>query len=816
MFSSYRAVSYMQTMPNGDRAAELFLDRWVPGWQGRVAALTSADPSRIARDTALEIILALEDVKRAVQPPRDFKRPGSLSMGPENISGWWTDAKRWLKRTVGDAWDTFTDTMKDAWDNLGDWNSLQDVIDNAQFILSTGGSGLGKAASRSAEEALTATLGPFLRQIGTKMGQAYGAPKAKVMKEVRDYIKDKANSRLAGEIAAEAVGTAYDLSLGYPPCVCEEACIKPVSDGLKKAGGIPAIIGNILAAIYPVIQLPQAPAYAPALYSYAEGLPLLPNAKLSDTKIVGAILNVISDEMDQKIGVPKSFDMYRPWLVDMVALGARGPATITDQNRYARWYFDHPDNAIEILSQADKVNSIISGLFEWMGKIERWANMAIKAYETGKKLYDHYEAVDLAGLQQSLSAAATELFDTETLEKVGGWAIDKARPLAERQLHKGVQRAIQELGLQKFLDQADLIASYTGRYVATRPTGDGNISGTASSFLTQWMPASIGLQARAKFGIMVQLWASMTTTEREKWKSAPENYWVSMGTNFPAWYLRLKSDPKVAEYVFQVSAPDAYRAMATASDTAWPKVNDSVREAMRQGDYPTLFFSNFKGRARVPKVPKPPNVLDMGWPATYPRPEGFSASPSQYYAWRQDVLDITDPKRFKGAYERYEALWKKIPAQVRKMWLKDVPKGPTNPPLVVEPAFISEALKRFPELRVNSALMSRKRFWGLVMLAKYPNSLKVINKEALQTAMRVGTSVTKALLSMPPKTVVGMPTLAPEFRPVSELSLNLLDYEKARQEVDMGAAAPTTKRSLAVPLALGGAGLVLLGLAQKR
>lgn len=821
MFSSYRAVSYARTLPNGDRAAELCLDKWVPNWRARVAALTAPDPKKISQETALAMIMALEDTKRHVLPRQAHE---AQALGDGNISGWWTDLKRWVKRTASDAWDTFTDTMKDAWDNLGDWDSFKDWADNVQFILTSGGSSLGKGAAAAAEEALTATIGPFLHDLGVVIGKAYGDSKNTVMRRARNWMKEQTGSKMAGEIAAETAGTVYDLSLGYPPCLCEEACIKPVADGLKKAGGVPAIIGNVLAAVYPVVQLTQAPQVAPALGYYAGGGVLLPNAKISDTKIVGDILNVISDEMDRKIGMPRSFELYRPWLVDLVARGSRGPATMTDQDRYARYYFERPEQAVAIIAEADKIGDPISGLFEILGKIDRYVDMALQAYKVGKGMVDTYRSINIDSLGQSLTAAVRETITAENMEKLGGWALSKGESFAKRQLHKQVRIAIQELGLQPYLDKLELAAKYSGRYLP--PMGDGNISGPATSFLTQWMPASIGLQARAKYALMVQLWASMNETERDRWKHPPGGeaaLWKRYATDFPAWHKKLSNDPKVAEYVFQLSAPRKYKIMAKAGDNAWERLNDSVRAAMRRGGYPTLFFVNFSGRLRIPKKPKAPNVLDTGWPLGHERPKGWDATPSQYYAWRQDMLDIIIPARFKVAFKHYEAVWKAMPAEFRRAWLKDTPDGPKNPPLVLEPKFLSDILARLPELRVTGTqFMTRNRFWALVMLTKYPNSLKVLDKSGLQAALKATREVTQALNSLPPKVIVGRPTLAGGYKAVSDLSLDLLDYDKARQEPgmgtapDTGAAAPTTKRFPALPLTLGGVGLILLGLAQTK
>lgn len=812
MFSSSYAVSQMRTLPSGDRIAELFLDRWVPDWRPRVAALTAPDPAKISRDTALAIILELEDTKRFVQG-RQSHDP-VVGSGPEQIAGWWTDAKRWLSRTAKDAWDTFTDTMKDAWDNLGDWNSLQDILDNAQFIFTSGGSALGKGASRAAEQALNESLRPFLKLIGETMGSWYGEGKHQTMKAVREAVKKATNSKITGGIAAELAGTVYDLALGYPPCICEEACIKPVSDGLKKAGGIPAIIGNVLGVIYPIIQLPQAPDASQALGLYANRLPLLPNAKISESGIVGDILDVISDEIDQTIVTPKSFARYQPWLVDYVARGLPGPTTLIDQTKTARWYYEHPEYAVDIVAQANKIDNILSGMFEWLGKIERYAKLAVQAYKTGKQIYDGAKAVELSSFGQSLSAAANDLFDTETLEKIGGWALDKARPIAERQLHQGVRMAIKELGIQKYLDQADLIAYYAGRYVPPRSAGDGNISGpnVATSFMTQWMPATIGLQARAKYSAMVELWAMSDLTERERWKSAPTHYWAKYATDFPAWHKLFNNSAKVTEYSFQLAGPTNYHAMAVAGDPAWPLLNDSVRQAMRNGDYPTLFFRNFAGRLRIPKKPKPPNVRDAGWPIGFDRPEGFSAYPSQYYAWRQDVLDIINPERFKAAYKRIESLWLAMPVPFRNAWLKDTPNGPKNPPLLLEPEYVAEALKTHPSLRLTGTnFMTRKRFWSIVMLAAHPNSLRVPDTQALKIMTEKTGAITKALLGLPPKTVSVSAGLS--RTPVLELIPGFVTEPDMGKEIT-GPKAP--KSFPIVPLALSGAGLILIGLAQKR
>lgn len=833
-FSSHRAVSYIAGLEGGDQAAAAVMDRWAePGWRetvnriGKLAELEGRSAAQ-ARNVALALVCARQDVLAAMGVPDDGSEPPER----ENISGWWTRFKKRAKKAVGSGWDAFADTLGDAFKNLGDWDSFRDILDNVKLVATGGGTAIGDAATAAAESALNEALGPYLKQMGGVMARAYGKSRTVVVDAVGDFIRSKTKSDFLEDLARELTRTTYDILWGYPQCLCEYACAKPLTDGLRKAGGVPAIIGSILSGIYPALQLQSAPWDAPALYLYSERLPLLPKAKLSDEGIVGGVLDLIGDRKDASISAPRAFDDYSPWLVDMVALGAPGPTVLTD-SKPARWYFEHPESALSVLEDAGKIDNAISGLFKWLGKIDRLIEIIQEARKYGQTAMDTVKAIDTGSLKQSLSAAVRDTVNRESVEQLGGWAVEKqAKPLAQRELKRQVRRAIDELGIRKYLDEADKIYRRASVYVPKAPPLDGSISGSSEAFLETWMPATIGLQARAKYGVMVELWAHLTQAEREKWKTAPHSYWKTKATDFPAWYKKLSKDPRVADYTFELEAPYKYQLSASAGDDWWVKILEKDRDAMRSGKTTTLFFLEFAGRTRIPKSPTvPPSLRDVGWPLGFERPNGTTAKTGQYYAWRQDWLDIHDPERFKSAIVYYDKLWSLMSIRERQAWLQSTPKGVSEPAVAFEPKLVRAASAEAPKLRVTTGpTITRRRFWALQMIRLYPESLKTLD------AKRVGdiAKATQTAWAATVKTVERFDNLANVNLAGIQRGLQLSQRVLARPWLLPQAELPDTppmgasvwqgggggemekveevKRSLVVPVVLGGVGVVLLGL----
>jgi len=467
-------------------------------------------------------------------------------------------------------WDSFTDQVKDVLRSFKDINSIRDALNIVKVAASGGISLMADAGFEALNDMIYDLLGPYLRRMGQAVGQTYVKGREAVKDAVRRAMDD--TNKTVRKIAVYVVEALYDLALGYPPCVLEEGCIAPVSKGLSNSG-VPyvKIVGEVLKVIYPIVQgtAYKSPETSQALFAYAgtkgsPGAQLLPSAKLPGN-FAKTLQNVLEafDE-DYAMGFPQSFERYKPWLVDMVARGYRGPEVLTGRHD-ARWYFDRPKQAHAVLKKANKLSNMLEWADKYLGYLER-------AWAIGKRAYDVYEAVDLEDLSfdpkewesedlgDYLNKKATEI--KEWAGQWGDYAKDYAKTAAEdfveskrNQLRKELFQAQQvatslktraesiassfgDAEDQELSEESVLDFAKQGRSALRLAFKAGNLGAVdvATATLVEWQPALLGLLARAKWNEMALEWMKLEPKQRESWKRNPQAVWKRKATNYGAWF----------------------------------------------------------------------------------------------------------------------------------------------------------------------------------------------------------------------------------------------------------------------------------------
>ena len=538
----------------------------------------------------------------------------AFSMGASEIA-LNKDLRKRIKKAAGRGWSSFTDAVKNslrAFTEVKDW---RDVLDIAKVVLSAGASVAQDTIIVGIQEAMMELLDPYMSDMTTAMGKKYGKGRRAIRNATKQAVKNVGGNQTVQKIAGEFTDAVYDLIFGLPMCMLEKACIQPVATALSKVD-VPYVkaIGEALKVIYPILQgnhggYADEPQSCVALGMYAGGeVPLLPNAKLPPGagKFVKNVLDVLDEKAEWAVGMPTAFNRFEPYLVDMVARGAKGPYVYGSTENRAKVYMKKPWTAEKVIKKANNVSGFLDTVDRYLRKINRYVEM-------GKQAYDVYQAIDSSDMSFDLEEwNAEDLSDvlSDKVNDVQSWAtkeaqnyqrramdaiqnIDKiAERLATRQIEKykkivmatvtDAQSSISrtQTSLSNFQDpakrnsfiidarsaagqaavkaQADAEAkaqrsmdsvsklgqSVKGRIFVPSKFNFG-ATGTAESFMGEWMIAQIGLAARARYNDMAQQWLESTPAERSKWKKAPASRWKEQAIDYPAWHQKFKNSDKM-------------------------------------------------------------------------------------------------------------------------------------------------------------------------------------------------------------------------------------------------------------------------------
>jgi hypothetical protein len=309
------------------------------------------------------------------------------------------------------------------------------------------------------------------------------------------------------------------------------------------------------------------------MYMYSHGgIDLLPNAKL-DSKALKTVMKIVSyiDEdagKNMKFGMPQSYAVYKPWLIDEVARGEKGPRVMGIPGTHnARYYFDHPDEAVRVLEKASVLSTTIGYVtqyIEWLDTVLDYAGKAV----------DVYEAV-----QSGDYSAETGI---EWLEEQGNKQKEKLQSKVEEAPLK-----LQTYGDKKvaeFKQTPDRLKQQVTTTVANpfRSIGLGSLEhigvvDIASATMGEWMPAEIGLAARQKWNTLALIWLDERTPG--EWEKVGEKKFVPQQQTPDTWLeeakRRLLGAPK-----FDV---EAWKAMnAGKYKTPNPKAWDSGPREWRE------------------------------------------------------------------------------------------------------------------------------------------------------------------------------------------------------------------------------------------
>ena len=527
----------------------------------------------------------------------------------------------------------------------------------------------------------------------------------------------------------------------------------------------------------------------------ANGIQLLPNVKLDDTSFVGNILDFVSSVKGITISTPRAFVAYSPWLVDLVARGYQGPVAHGTTKRSARWYFERPDKALEVIEDADKIASMLSEFSRVLGRIIKWVEWAKKAYDTGKQVYDGYQAYSKGDMREALVMAAREYTDPATLERLGQGLWDRGRECAIEEATAAARRALEDVEVVRWVQGLEGGIRRLGYAV---PQLDGSVRGTASAWAADWMPATIGLMARAKYQAMLELWIAMTPAERARWKTKRD--WERKGSNptdFPAWYNHFEKSDKVKQIGFQQMAPVIYGHNMAYANYRWGTLNFLERAAMRANGLGDIAFGGFD--CRIPKSPRAPSVRDIGWPIGLKRPESMVAKPGQYMAWAQDFYDAHDTKRHEAREVEIDRIWQALSVASRKAWFNHKVSWPTAPSIAFEKVEGTGTAMRTAltsKLAGSSGVrftpVTFQRYWARIMVSKYPGSLES------------------------PDVTAPTYDVARMLQPTITVELEPHEFPQVKRDEPAMGAELIEETSKAVPIALGVAGLALLGMAALR
>jgi hypothetical protein len=504
--------------------------------------------------------------------------------------------------------------------------------------------------------------------------------------------------------------------------------------------------------------------------------------------------------------MPRSFEAYRPYLVDLVARGYNGPEAMGGTGRRAKWYFDHPGEAAAIVSSSKVIDRQIAKVTQVVDKYLGWI---MTAAEVGKVVYDLYQSqgsgdfdpssIDAADVQRLLGRFAEKGHDlVESSTSRYAKALTEKLDLGDvaqaySTLAKGVaavkQAAAQKKRITKIAVPGPTKAQLSTASSILKAGGVVKLAGlngfgvtTGQAFLTEWQPAQIGLEARQRWNHMVYAWAHMTDAEKARFRldeGTNEQTWVATGVNYNgslnppcgpgvgSWYKLLTTDKRALQAIYNVNLPTYYADWLAGALGVVDQANAATHKVFRSGS--TGFLPNpFKWSFTIPGtlIPSP---RDVGWNT---RSEGYSATPEQYVMWFNELRNLYDPRRWKAAFDTAYTLWTHGTDGSPSSWRKDTVNGAKNPPIAWRAPLFKALTKSGVKVTGSpTGYLTRKSFWAMVMDA---GGIRTMLEVATQQRT---TAVTAPVLResnpiMPPLSVEVLKAVSSVARDVVQASLN--------------------------------------------
>lgn len=503
------------------------------------------------------------------------------------------DAVKYLARKAEEGAQAFASATLKELRNLKP-DSFADVLNLAK-IVATGGASWGVNKVEDAfYDMINKWLSPYVQKLGEAMGSAYADGKdatVRAAERIFDKVENKGFRETLQLIARNIAREGYDIVFGYPPCMCEPGCIGPVADALAKNGNpYIKLVGQILKVMYPAIQgtVQGAPKFAhsaPALAMYAgnkdkAGIRLLPQGKLDNKALTALkrILDAVGQGKNFMAGMPKSYGHYKIYLVDHVARGFRGPTVLATDGRDARYYFEHPDKALEVIKKADKIGDITSAVSKYLEYVAIAEELISSVQGYKSKSFDLFEAVKNSDfnfdpklvkeyVEKGVGAGKDEL---ERRLADADRAVDKFRAQGRSMLTTRAGRGSTASDIIRGLKAYDRLKQditekraqlNTGMHTFAKLAKSGtfaqvhkgtsnlfallNMDGanlgaisTAEAFMGEWMVAEIGLEARAKWNALATRWLALSAKEQDAWRSKAWNTqerWKKEATEWDKW-----------------------------------------------------------------------------------------------------------------------------------------------------------------------------------------------------------------------------------------------------------------------------------------
>lgn len=476
------------------------------------------------------------------------------------------DLRDKLKKASSKSWDAFAKSVKDAVKGLKNIKDIQDVMNIVKLAATGGLSLVGDASMNAINEFLFELLDPLLNKIATTIGSSYANGKAAVVRGVKKAFKN--STEVVRKIVLEVVQAAYDLVLGFPLCMCEEGCIKPIATILAKVSNpYVKIVGQIMKVLYPIIQGQNASLYASssavAFYSgskHGKGIDLIPKPKLPEDleRTVGRVLDAI--DSDYAMGMPMSYLRYRGWIVDKVARGYRGPRVVGGVHD-ARYYFENPEEALSVLADADK----LSGIWD---SVKKYVKFVDRALQYGQKAYDLYEAAkrqDFSFDPRSWEAEDLKEYvasSAESLEKFAGKAKEAlssgsltrwGKKKVASNITKMTNVESKAKAFKKSKPQMKILPTLTskgGSSIHEKLLKAGALGAVSKALAVagEWQAAELGLTARAQWCEMATKWLDMSEKDRQAWTTYTSG-WREKAIDYPAWKKLLEKDQNLNEMI---------------------------------------------------------------------------------------------------------------------------------------------------------------------------------------------------------------------------------------------------------------------------
>lgn len=418
-----------------------------------------------------------------------------------------------LDEAAEESWSVFEKTwtkVVERFSTFDDWKDLLDFQTVMDSLLTVGTFGVHDVVNEglnALNDKLYELITPWIARLGEAIAEGYAHSRAKIKEGIEVWLDNWDAPKVVIKIVQEVVAGIYDVLLGYPPCVCEQGCIAPIAKALKD-NGCPyvKIVGQVLSVIWPICQGRgdfnlNFPEVATCMYMYAgttdpkePGLQLLPAANLNkdSLKVVMKIVEQISSSASKnmKFGMPQSYGVYKQYLVDEIARGKQGPTWLGQSSgRSARYYMEHPDEAVAVLEDSNIVNDVIG----WVTQYIEWLN-TVAAY--GKKALDTYDAVKSGNYDLEITQ--------EDLGKLLEQGEAELKKKAEAELQRGVDKVNKKVDdAVADVKNAFKVPGFSG--FGGLPSGFAGVS-KAEAFMGEWMLAELGLAAREKYNVMVQLY----------------------------------------------------------------------------------------------------------------------------------------------------------------------------------------------------------------------------------------------------------------------------------------------------------------------